>query len=104
MLIGSRAGGMEIYKRGSGKIALCQGLIQSSGIKPLARGLSWNFTSTDPTRTRLWPEPRSCVSEVSARCGHGGEERNSKAPFSALGLIFLYFVSRIFIFESEKRG
>lgn len=32
----------------SGKIALCQGLIQSSGIKPLARGLNWNFTSTDP--------------------------------------------------------
>lgn len=38
----------------SGKIALCQGLIQSSGIKPLARGLSWNFTSTDLTHTRLW--------------------------------------------------
>lgn len=36
-----------------GKTALCQGLIQSSGIKPLARGLNWNFTSMDPTRTRL---------------------------------------------------
>ena len=43
---------MEIYK--SAESRLCKGLIQSSGIKPLAWGLNWNFTRTDPTGTRRW--------------------------------------------------
>ena len=34
--------------------SLCQGLIQGSGIKPLAWGLNWNFTCTEPSGTRGW--------------------------------------------------
>ena len=36
--------------------SLCQGLIQGSGIKPLAWGLNWNFTCTEPSSTRGWAE------------------------------------------------
>lgn len=41
---------MEIYK--SAESRLCKGLIQSSGIKPPAWGLNWNFSCADPTGTR----------------------------------------------------
>ena len=34
--------------------SLCQGLIQGSGIKPLAWGLNWNFIGTDASGTRRW--------------------------------------------------
>ena len=37
-------------------MSLCQGLIQGSGIKPLAWGLNWNFTCTEPSGTRVWAE------------------------------------------------
>lgn len=43
---------MEIYK--SAESRLCTGLIQSSGIKPLAWGLNWNFTCSDPAGARRW--------------------------------------------------
>lgn len=34
--------------------SLCQGLIQGSGIKPLAWGLNLNFIGTDASGTRHW--------------------------------------------------